>query len=161
MMQFRHAHTFVLLVLMLILAPALSVQAQAADHFDLAVLAFVDLNGDGAYGLSQGRPEPALAGVDIKLYTDNSPLHSHGPEDTLLATLETSQDGYVVFHTLSAGDYVLVGSLQDGYLPTTPLEQWVSWEGGGQGAVLEFTFGQLQRSAFKYHYIFPLVATFG
>ncbi|PKO22609.1 MAG: hypothetical protein CVU38_08485 [Chloroflexi bacterium HGW-Chloroflexi-1] len=146
-----------LLGLLLALAPGKASQGRATRGFDLAVLAFVDINGDGVYGLSQGGPEPVLSGIEVRLCRDHPPLLSIGKEDIWLATQTTNPDGYVVFRNISAGDYILLGSVTDGYLPTTPLEQYTRLEGNGGGAVLEFVFGQLARSEFKGRFIFPLI----
>jgi hypothetical protein len=156
-MPVKRLYVFVLFGLLLALIPGPSSQAHKAGAFALAVLAFVDVNGDGAYGLYQGDMEPVIAGVDIHLYGDLPPVRSWGPEDVWLGTATTNQDGYVVFYNVPAGDYALIGTLMDGYLPTTPLEQYTRLEGDGGGAVLEFSFGQLQRSEFKFRWILSLI----
>lgn len=157
MMLARRTNSFLLLALLLPLAMIMPSQHHAVAGFDLAVLAFIDLDGDGAYGLCASGPEPVMVGVDVALYKDLPPLRSLGPEDRQIAIYATNPDGYVVFRGLVAGDYVLVGRLPDGYLPTTPLEQYAVLEGDGGGAVLEFTFGMLERSRFTFSFIFPLL----
>ncbi len=136
-----------------------AVGAPAPSTRDLAVLAFVDLNGDGAYGLTPSGMEPPLTDIGVSLYQDQPPLHRFGPEDTLLTSGSTNADGYVVFRAIPTGNYILRSTLADGYLPTTPLEQDVLIDGNSQGTILEFIFGQLQRSAFRYRFIYPLVGT--
>ena len=137
---------------------ATSLHGQTPDNSlrDLAAFAFVDLNGDGAYGLTETGMEPVLPGITISLYRDLPQIGFHGPEDILLQSAATNQDGYAVFRGLFSGSYLLVSALADGNLPTTPLEQAVLVDGNSQGAVLEFLFGQLARSAFRYRFIFVL-----
>lgn len=157
MKQIRCQHPLLLVSLILLLTPVLPSEARSISTYDLAVLEFVDLNGDGAYGLSPSGTEPGMANVEISLYQDLSPLQSFGREDVLLLKARTNPDGYVVFRSLAAGSYLLISPMVSGYLPTTPDEQPFTLEGDGHGTVLEFIFGQLQQSAFKQHWIFPLV----
>jgi len=157
MMPALRSYTLLLLGLLLALTPGKATLGHATGSFDLAVLAFVDMNGDGVYGLFQGGPEPVLSGIEVRLYTDQPPLHALGKEDIWLATQTTNPDGYVVFRNIPDGDRILVGTVADGYLPTTPPEQYARLEGDGGGAVLEFVFGQLARSSFGYQFIYPLI----
>jgi hypothetical protein len=156
-MPARRVNSFLLLALLLFLPAVMPSQQHATAGFDLAVLAFIDLNGDGAYGLSASGPEPVMVGINIGLYKDRPPLRSLGPEDWQVAAYVTNPEGYVVFRNVTAGNYILAGTLPDGYLPTTPLEQYTTLEGDGGGAVLEFTFGMLERLRFTYSFIFPIV----
>jgi hypothetical protein len=160
MMQSRSLLISVVLLLSLLWSTAGISRASlpVSGRRDLAVLAFVDLNGDGAYGLTGGgEMEPGLPDIEIGLYNDLPPIGFHGPEDTLITSARTNQDGYVVFRGLPTGLYFLVSALANGYLPTTPLEQPVTVDGNGQGTVLEFMFGQLARTAFRYRIIFAVI----
>jgi len=157
MMPALRAYTLVLLGLLLALVPGKATLGHATGSFDLAVVAFVDMNGDGVWGLYQGGSEPVLSGIEVRLYSDQPPLHVLGKEDIWLAAQTTNPAGYVVFRNISNGDRILVGTVADGYLPTTPPEQYTRLEGDGGGAVLEFAFGQLARSSFGHQFIFPLI----
>jgi hypothetical protein len=159
MTRSKALHIFVAVLLALLWPEVQSLRARALDSGlrDLAALAFEDLNGDGAYGLTETGMEPVLSGVAIELYGDLPPLASHGPEDTLMQSGTTNADGYVVFRGIPNGSYFLVSDLVAGYLPTTPLEQSVLVDGNSQGTVLEYLFGQLPRNAFHYHLLFIIV----
>ncbi|MCX6031119.1 MAG: hypothetical protein NT169_17705 [Chloroflexi bacterium] len=159
MTRSKSLYVFVAVLLALLWPEAQSLRARAFDDGlrDLAALAFEDLNGDGAYGLTGTGMEPALPGVAIGLYRDLPPTASHGPEDTLVQSGTTNPDGYVVFRRIPDGSYFIVSDLVAGYLPTTPLEQSVYVDGNSQGTVLEYLFGQLPRNAFRYHLLFIIV----
>ncbi len=159
MTRSRSLFVFIAVLLALLWPEAQSLRAHPLDNGlrDLAALAFEDLNGDGAYGLTETGMEPVLAGVAIGLYRDLPPTASHGTEDTLMQSGTTNPDGYVVFRGIPEGSYFLVSDLVAGYLPTTPLAQSVQVEGNSQGTVLEYLFGQLSRNAFRYHLLFIIV----
>ena len=157
-LRVRPAGLLLALVLLSLATVSTAAMTRAGGSFDLIILAFEDLNGDGIYGLSPTGLEPPLAGIEIRLYEDQPPLRSRGAEDRLIADARTNEDGYVVFRTLPSVNYLLAASQAKGLLPTTPLEQWVTYKGDGQGALLEYMFGQLQRSAFAHRFIFPVIS---
>ena len=161
MTHFRLIYLCLAIVLgLLVFQPAGdAVGTPAPSTRDLAVLAFVDLNGDGAYGLTPSGMEPTLTGIEIGLYLDQPPLHRFGLEDTLLTSGRTNAEGYVIFRAIPTGNYILKSTLAEGCLPTTPLEQDVFIDGNSQGTILEYLFGQLQRSAFGQRSFYPLVRT--
>jgi len=141
--------------LLLLFLSALAGQAQPTGCYDLAVLAFEDLNADGAFGLGPAGLEPVMAGVKIRLYQDLPPRQLFGQEDLWLVSGQTNEDGYIVFRCLSTGYYFVTGISPQGYLPTTPLVQSAPLDGEAQGAVLEYFFGQLPHSAIVQTLYFP------
>lgn len=143
--------------LLLLWLPTLAGQAQPAGCYDLAVMAFEDLNGDGAFGLGPAGLETVMAGVKIRLYQDLPPRHHFGQEDPWLVSGQTNEDGYVVFRCLPTGYYFVTGLSPQDYLPTTSPIQSAPLDGEAQGAVLEYFFGQLPRRVIVQNLYFPVM----
>jgi hypothetical protein len=112
----------------------------------LIAMAYEDQNADGAYGLTAAGVEPVLAGIMLELYIDNEPLRALGPEDKLLSSQPSNEDGYAVFHGLLPGFYLLNVHVPQGLIATNPTLQAVEVGGDAMGAVVEWLFGFTPRS---------------
>lgn len=125
--------------------------------FTVLSLAYEDQNLDGAYDLSVSGVETAVSGVTIRFYADHAPHNVLGPEDELVQTLVTNEDGYVVFQAVQAGFYLLNLLPPDGYIATAPVIQAVVLDGDAMGTAVEWTFGLTTHSRLPNRTFLPAI----
>jgi hypothetical protein len=148
------------LVALAVLAVAFIPAAYADSQvpvFTVIGLVYEDQNGDGAYGLGLSGVEPGIANVTMSLYLDNVPLNVLGPEDKLLESQTTNHEGYVVFHNVPQGFYILRTHTVANFVASSPNMQALTLKGETRGAALEWTFGLMQRSQMPVRAFMPVV----
>jgi hypothetical protein len=121
--------------------PVVRADDGATQVYTVAAIAFQDNNLDGMHGLEPRNAEPGLATVRLDLYLDWAPLKTFGPEDKLVFTQTTNDDGFAVFRNLAAGAYLLKAETPRGAVATTAIPQIVALHGEASGAVIMWSFG--------------------
>jgi hypothetical protein len=125
--------------------------------FTVVSLAYEDQNLDGTYDLSASGMEAAAASVTIRLYADHAPYNILGPEDELVETQITNDEGYAVFQAVQAGFYLLNVVPPDGYIATAPATQAVVLDGDAMGTAVEWMFGLTAHSRLPNRTFLPTI----
>lgn len=148
----------IILIATILVSTLLVPTVSAADQgrtFTVIGLVYNDENLDGSYGLSANGVEAAIANIAVALYVDDAPYGSLGSEDKLLDSQMSNTDGYVAFHNVLPGNYLLTVKKPATYVATNPTTQGVLVGDDAMGTVIEWTFGLASRNQFRTQVYLP------